>query len=234
MDAHQPREFCVEARWTYRCVRGEDSGHGGREEFSCTAKITGEDRTFSFGGVRVGQSFSGPEGIGPFVLERVYSKSGDDGHDHLADPKLAAVTGERSGNTDGGVLHWRLEELGSAFRVYFYRSANRAQGDLVAEGQAPGVGLPFVATERQATGLNVVWRLGARPKDAAEGTLDCNFFRVENHAGVSDEFVVTTHVQSEGLIQKVLVEQLGGTLHGKPAGQETISDDYLRAGVLLP
>ena len=41
-------------------------------------------------------------------------------------------------------------------------------------------------------------------------------------------------VNSEGLIQKVLVEQLGGTLHGKPAGQETISDDHLRAGVLLP
>ena len=95
-------------------------------------------------------------------------------------------------------------------------------------------GKPFAATERQATGLGVVWRLGLRPRDGAEGTLDCNFFRVENQAGVPDEFVITTRVQREGLIQRVLVEQLGGTLHGKPAGQETISDDLLRAGVLLP
>ncbi|HBP21951.1 MAG TPA: hypothetical protein DEA08_29720 [Planctomycetes bacterium] len=234
LDAHQPREFCVAARWTFRCVRGEDSGHGGREEFACTAKVTGEDRTIQFSGVRVGQSFSGPEGIGPFVLERVYTKTKDDQHEHLARAKEAAVTGERSGNTDGGVLYWRIEQLGNIFRVYFYRSANRAQGDLVAEAQAPGSGLPFVATERQVSGLNVVWRLGTRPQDRAEGTLDCNFFRVENQAGVPDTFVVTTRIQSEGLIQKVLVEQLGGTLHGKPAGQETISDDHLRAGVLLP
>ena len=73
--AHAPREFCPPARWTFRCVRGQDSGHGGQEEFEVTVKLAGEDRQFSFGGVRIKQSFSGPEGIGPFVLEPTFQRS---------------------------------------------------------------------------------------------------------------------------------------------------------------
>jgi len=75
--AHVPREFCPPARWTFKCARGQDTGHGGFEEFECTVKVLDEDRQFTFGGVRIKQSFSGPDGIGPFVLERIYTKDGD-------------------------------------------------------------------------------------------------------------------------------------------------------------
>jgi len=76
----------------------------------------------------------------------------------------------------------------------------------------------------------VNWLSGIQPQDGATGTLDCNFFRVENQAGVPDEFVIETSVLSEGLIQKLLAEQVGGHLNSKPSGQETIPDDYLTAG----
>ena len=92
---------------------------------------------------------------------------------------------------------------------------------------------PFQATERNASGLTVNWASGVQPQDGATGTLNCNFFRVENQAGVPDEFVVETSVVREGLIQKLLAEQLGGRLNAQPAGQETIPDDYLRAGSLV-
>ena len=74
------------------------------------------------------------------------------------------------------------------------------------------------------------WVSGILPQDGATGTLDCNFFRVENQAGVPDEFVIETSVASEGLIQKLLAEQVGGHLNSQPPGQETIPDDFLKAG----
>lgn len=55
--AHVPLQLCPVARWVFRCVRGKDTGHGGREEFECTATIVGEDRQVTFSGLRVKQSF---------------------------------------------------------------------------------------------------------------------------------------------------------------------------------
>jgi len=228
--AHSPREFCPPARWTFKCSRGQGTGHGGFEEFDCTVKVTGEDRQFSFGGVRVKQSFSGPDGIGPFVLERVYTKAGDPNHRNLLRDDQVTTSGERSGNTEAGLLHWEVRDRGGGFEISFYRSASRGQGDLVARAEGVGVRTPFQATERNASGLTVNWASGVQPKAGATGTLDCNFFRVENQAGVPDEFVIETSVLSEGLIQKLLAEQVGGHLNSKPSGQETIPDDYLTAG----
>lgn len=228
--AHTPREFCPAARWTFQCARGQDTGQGGFEEFECTVKLTGEDRQFTFGGVRVKQSFSGPDGIGPFVLERVYTKDGDPNHRTLFPADRVTTTGERAGNTEAGLLYWLVEIGAAGFDVSFFRSASRAQGDLVAKAEGVSLQSPFQASERNASGLTVNWVLGIQPQAGATGTLDCNFFRVENQAGVPDEFVIETTVASEGLIQKLLAEQLGGHINSKPPGQETIPDDHLRAG----
>ncbi|MCA8922263.1 MAG: hypothetical protein KDD82_10670, partial [Planctomycetes bacterium] len=124
--AHPPREFCPAARWTFSCVRGQDTGHGGAEEFRCQVRVQGEDRGFQFAGVRVKQSFSGPEGIGPFVLERVYTKQGDPADAQLADAAQVQTAGERWSNTEAGLLYWRVGRRGFGFDVAFYRSAGRA------------------------------------------------------------------------------------------------------------
>ena len=92
---------------------------------------------------------------------------------------------------------------------------------------------PFQASERNASGLTVHWVLGPQPTDGAAGTLDCNFFRVENQAGVPDEFVIETVVAGQGLIQRLAAELLGGRLHSGPAAAATVSDDYVRAGSLV-
>ncbi len=42
--------------------------------------------------------------------------------------------------------------------------------------------------------------------------------------------MIETAVVSEGLIQMLLAEQLGGHLNSKPPGQETLPDDFLKAG----
>jgi len=194
--------------------------------------VLGEDRQFGFGGVRIKQSFSGPDGIGPFVLERVYAKDGDPNHRTLFPPDRVTTSGERAGNTEAGRLYWLVEDRGAGWDVSFFRSVGRAQGDLVAKAEGVSLQTPFQATERNASGLTVNWVVGIQPQDGATGTLDCSFFHVENQAGVPDEFVIETSVVSEGLIQKLLAEQVGGHLNSKPPGQETIPDEFLKAGAL--
>ncbi|HBP17415.1 MAG TPA: hypothetical protein DEA08_06445 [Planctomycetes bacterium] len=231
--AHAPREFCPAARWTFKCARGQDTGHGGAEEFQCTVKVLGEDRQFSFGGVRIKQSFSGPEGIGPFVLERFYTKTGDANHRSLSKANSVSTSGERSGNTEAGLLHWEVRDRGAGFEVSFYRSAGKAEGDLVARAEGVVANAAFQATERNASGLTVNWAAGPQPKDGEAGALNCNFFLVENRGGVPDEFVIETVVAGGGRVQALLAELTGGSLHSKPAGQETVPDDLLLAGNVL-
>lgn len=232
VSAHVPREHCPAARWTFTCVRGKDTGHGGREEFDCTAKVVGSDRLLAFGSVRVKQSFSGPDGIGPFVLERLVTKDGDPQDEVFAPADLVLLAGERDGNTEGGLLFWRVEKnLAGSWDASFYRSANRGSGDLMARAEGAAVGAVFQATERTASGLSLTWRLGPQPQHGAEGVLDLNFFVVENQAGQADSFEITTEVVSEGLLQRLMTEELGAGLHGKLAGQETIPDGWVRAGL---
>lgn len=232
--AHVPREFCPAARWVFRCVRGKDTGHGGREEFECTAKVVGEDREITFTGVRVRQSFSGPEGIGPFTIERLATKTGDPQDQSIVPADQVTTAGERDGNTEGGILYWRVEKGPVAWDVAFYRSANRTLGELVARAEGLAPGAVVQASERTASGLTVVWRLGPQPVDGAEGSLDLNFFVVENAAGVPDEFEITSTVVDAGLFQRLLAEQVGGQLHSRPRGQETIPDGWIRAGTFVP
>lgn len=232
--AHVPRETCPAARWVFRCVRGKDTGHGGREEFEGTAKVVGEDRELTLAGVRVRQSYSGPEGIGPFTLERLATKTGDPQDQVLAPADQAATAGERDGNTEGGILYWRVEKGPSGWDVGFFRSANRTLGELVARAEGLAPSAPLQASERTASGLSVVWRLGPQPRDGAEGALDLNFFVVENAAGVPDEFELTTTVVEAGLFQRLLAEQTGGQLASRPRGQETIPDGWVRAGTFVP
>lgn len=230
---HTPREFCPAARWTFRCARGGDTDHGGREEFAATVKLAGEDTELGFSGLVVGQSFSGPLGIGPLTLERSYTKQGDPNHASLAEETAAKTVGERNGNTDNGVLHWRVTLGPNGWDVSFYLSSTRAEPDLVAKAEGASSSAAFVARERSASGLTVLWKLGPNPQDGAAGSLDCNFFVVEGPEGEPDELVIVTEVLEQGLYQQLLAEQTGGALKSAPPGQETISDAYVRAGSLM-
>ena len=233
VDAHTPREFCPAARWTFRCVRGLETGHGGAEEFAGSVRLEGEDQEVRFSGIRVKQSFAGPKGLGPFVLERVYTKAGDPNDQVLAGAAGVVTAGERAGNTEAGVLHWEVAPSGGGWRVAFFRSASRASGDLVSEVTGVAPGAAFQATERNAAGLSVTWELGPQPQ-AATGTLDCNFFRVEGAAGVPDSFVIETEVRQRGRVQALLSEQLGGAIAGAgPGSPVTVSEARLAAGALL-
>src|SRR5690606_38682973 len=138
------------------------------------------------------------------------------------------------GNTEGGILYWRVEKGPSGWDVGFFRSANRTLGELVARAEGLVPSAPFQASERTASGLSGVWRLGPPPRDGAEGALDLDFFVVENAAGVPDEFELTTTVAEAGLFQRLLAEQTGGQLASRPRGQETIPDGWVRAGIFVP
>ncbi|MCA8922881.1 MAG: hypothetical protein KDD82_13790, partial [Planctomycetes bacterium] len=91
----------------------------------------------------------------------------------------------------------------------------------------------FQAAERNASGLSVVWALGSQPTDGAVGTLSCNFFRVENARGVSDQFLIETRARAEGQIQRLLASELGARLHSRPQGLQTIHDHHVARGSLV-
>jgi len=218
--AFVPGEQCPEARWTLRCVSAE----GGRERFAGLGVAA--DREISFEGVRVGYTFTGPEGFGPLRIDRSLVKKGDPQDRLLAPSGGARVSGEEGLNTDGGILHWRIRKNGSGqWAVSFFSSAARGSGDLVAEAENVTPSTSFRARERGlAGGLTVLWELGPAPQHEAEGTLDLGFF------AVGDELVIETRVQTEGLLQALLAQHTGGVLRGGPA--PTVPDAWARSGVL--
>ncbi|HBP20491.1 MAG TPA: hypothetical protein DEA08_22205 [Planctomycetes bacterium] len=223
-----PGEACPAGRWTFRCVRGAEQGLGGREEFDCSAKIAGDDQTLSFSGLRVGFPYMGPRGFGPLLLERTPTKKGDPQDELLASAQALVVTGESSTNTDGGVLHWQLRETApDRWAVDVHMSVARGTGDLVAQAEGVAKGAPFRATERNVSGLSLVWRLGPQPVDGASGHVDLHFFRADERP---DEFVVVTEVQRDSAIQALLAAEAGAVLRSGPV--PTIPDGHAHAGVL--
>ena len=219
-----PGEACPATLWTFRCIRGAESGFGGQEEFEGRAQIG--DRELSLGPVRVGQPFMGPRGFGPLTLERDPLKKGDPQDALLASATSTVVSGARSANTDAGSLHWQLTKETGGWTVSLFSGRGRGLGDLVgqATGLLPGAG--FQATERNVSGLFVAWRLGAQPREGASGLLDLGFFRAD---GEPDRFSIRTEVQGAGRIQALLSAALGAALPSLPV--PTIPDGLARAGL---
>jgi len=224
----QPGQACPVARWSFHCTQGAEQGQGGQEEFACVARLRGSDETLRFEGLRIGFPFVGPRGFGPLLLERDPSKKGDPQDGLLAPVAGLTIGGERSTNTDGGVLHWRLlKEPGGTWAVEFFMSLAMGSGDLVAKAEGIQPQGPFRASERNVSGLWLVWALGAQPRHKATGHVDLHFFRAD---GSPDGLTVDTTLQAEGRIQSLLSSEVGAALPSSPT--PTIPDDLARAGVL--
>ena len=223
----QPSEGCPAARWTFRCVRGAEQGLGGQEEFRGSATLESGE-TLVCEGLRVGFPYVGPRGFGPLRLERSPSKTGDPTDALLGPLKGLQLGGESSQNTDSGVLHWRVSKgPAGTYAVDFSMSLAFGSGDLVARAEGISPSAPFRASERNVSGLWVVWALGPAPRDGAQGTLNLHFFRAD---GTPDAFVVETRVRSAGAFQALLAHETGGALPSSAA--PTIPDGFARAGVL--
>lgn len=223
-----PGPACPVARWSFRCTQGAEQGLGGLEEFACVAKLTGSEETLRFEGLRIGFPFTGPQDFGPLLLERDPSKKGDPQDQLLGPVPGLTLGGERSTNTDGGVLHWRLlKEPAGTWAIEFYMSLALGTGDLVARAEGIQPGAAFRASERNVSGLWLVWALGPQPRHKATGHLDLHFFRAD---GTPDAFSVETSLGSEGRIQALLASEVGAALPSAPV--PTIPDDLARAGVL--
>ena len=112
-----------------------------------------------------------------------------------------------------------------------------ASGDLVARSAAAATGAAFVATQRNASGLQISGSMGSAPVNATTGTINLNFFRVQNATGRPDSFTVGVTLTSEGLISRVLARLpiLGGNgyrLNGVASSSELIGDGRARANTL--
>lgn len=230
--SHTPLEHCPAATWRFTCVAGADTGNGGSETFNGTAKYADSDEEFSFTGLVVGQAWSGPHGFGPITLTRTHSKTNDASNNVFVAATSATVTGANGANTDNGTLHVKTVDAGGGnWDVYFYSSSNRTAGDLVASVEGVASGATFVASEKEGSGLTVVWQLGGTESALSTITLKLNFFVVQNGDSVPDTFTITTSVTgTPGLIQTTIGEELDFALNSDTLGSETIEDAHMQAG----
>jgi len=226
--SHTPEGHCPVGKWRFECVRGVGNSGGGTEEFRGTFTSAANDETFSFTNLRVKQSFKGPRGFGAVTLLRTLSKTGDGSNVNLAAVSTISTSGEDETNTDGGVLYWKVTAAGSTNDISFYKSSNRATGDLVAKlSGAADAATTQVAAAQNGSGLTITLDVGSNPVLDTEGTLDLNFFHIQNAANVPDKFEVDTTLTSEGKTSRVLAEIFGAYMNTETSGSEQIDDDLL-------
>lgn len=240
--SHTPEAHCPVGVRTLACVAGLGTGDGGSEEFEVSFASSEDDRTRVYDRrLTVGQSYKGPDGFGGangITLTRTITKTGDNSHLHLSNPASGwSSSGESETNTAAGVLNWKIVADGSNWIVEFYRTANMASGDLVARSSAVAAAAAFVATQKNTSGIQISGSIGSAPVNGTTGTINLNFFRVQNAAGRPDSFTVAVTLTSEGLISRVLARLpiLGGygyRLNGVASSSELIGDGRARANTL--
>lgn len=237
--AHTPGEACPASTWTFECV--DDTI--GSETFNVRVFFSkdGDERVETHSGLVVGKTWAGPHEFGPVSLVRTLAKTGDGSDLNLAAASGAAVTGETSGNTGAGTLHWRIDDNGSNWDISFYKSAAEATTGgttgLVAKATNIATAAAFTASQQNSSGLSVVWTAGSAPVDTTTGTLALQTFKTSNANGVQDKFVVTvTIAAAPGLIQTTIAEEIAGSpsLNSAAVTSETIPDNYMKQGTFPP
>lgn len=224
---HTPEDHCPIGRWVFSCVQGENDGAGGREAFDGYFQETNTDRRITFSGLRVGQSWKGPEGFGPITLARSLTKSGDGSNNVLAAASGCTVSGETSNNTDAGVLYIKTTANGSNWDVSFHKSTNRLDSDKVAEATNVAASAAFQATPKNASGLYVTWTLGGTVSAGSTITLDLNFFYSQNSDNTTDSFELETTLTSSGKCSKIVQRLLNYKLNGDSSGNELLADTFM-------
>lgn len=227
--SHTPKENCQAGLLTLECV----SDTIGSERFDGYFYIDGTDRKTPVSGLQVGQTWSGPNGLGPITLTRTLSKTGDGSNTELAATSGFSVSGENANNTDDGTLYWTIVSNGSNWDLSFYKSSSRAASKLVSKATNIATAGAFTSSAQNGSGLEIAGTIGSGPTTTTEGTLLLNPFRVENTSGVPDRFTITVTVAAGGgLVQTILAEHFnsdGSYLNSTTSGSETVDDDYARA-----
>lgn len=230
----------------WKCSLGADDGAIGREQFMARLKIDGEDREIELGPAQVGRSSAFRPGVGPFTIERIYTKTGDDAHENLADVddgagnNLVSVSGENNLNTDEGQLYGLVEETDTGIFSYtFWASATARAQRIAAQIVAKAVGVVADA-DFVATGYNnfpdfeIAWTAGSAPVDATEFELHLNPARRDRGDGQPDQFTMALVLTSQGVFQRLLADFFGYHLNSDNSGSETIGDGYATAGTFPP
>lgn len=218
----------------------------GVAEFFCVDSTIGAERfngrlTVTEGGyelppidlppLRIGKQWTGPFQLGPYLLERTYTKTDSGGA--MADASTASVTNPTAQYTDDGNLHWEVEaeDGGSTFTISFYRSSSMQPSQLVSQATGVAASAAFQATPMNSSGIYVDWTASAGIADADTGILHINPFRTQNANGQPDSFRMVFSQTSKGLIQSHWTREYGGAvLNSATSGSETIPDDYLKVG----
>lgn len=226
--SHTPEGHCPIGKWRFECVRGVGNGNGGTEEFSGTFTATDSDETFTFTNLRIKQSFKGPRGFGAVTLLRTLTKTSDGSNVNLGAVSTFSTSGESESNTDGGVLYWKITVAGATNDISFYKSSNRATGDLVAKltGAADAASTQ-TAVAQNGSGLSLVFDVGSDPVLDTTGTLDLNFFHIQNASNVPDKFEVDTTLTSEGKGSRLLAEVFGAYMNTEVSASEQVDDDLI-------
>jgi hypothetical protein len=235
--SHTPSEKTPAARWTFKCIRGSDTGDLGREEFAGTAVVTDGSLLppITLSGLIVEKDWSGPNGIGSIRLRRTYAKTGDGSNLNLAAVTTSLFSGENNRNTDNGVLNWKIEANGSNWDVSFFRSASMIPSMLVAKATNVATGAALNATAQNGSGLAITWTVGSAPVAATTGTISCQPFLVENADGKPDQFEIeTSETGTPGLYQKLMGRLFDAALNSDTSGSESISDLAVKVGTFHP
>lgn len=234
--SHTPREKTPVGLWTFQCVKGDDTGDLGREEFAGTFAATdGSGEGFSFEGLRVERDWSGPRGIGSVRLRRTYAKTGDGSNLNLAAVTTSLFDGENARNTDHGILYWSIVSNASNWDISFFSSSARTATTLVAKATNVATGAAFSAVPQNGSGLTVNWTVGSGPTTATTGTVTCQPFLVENAGGFPDKFTITTSLTGTGgVTQRLLAEVFDADLNSDTSGSEALPDTWTIAGTFFP
>jgi hypothetical protein len=231
-------EQCPLGEWRFTCVGGLGTGEGGSERFDFVYKSSEDDTTFTGSGLVVNKRWEGPLGFGPIKVTRTYTFDKDDADDFGSSAGFNA-DGANEGNTDRGILYYKLTANGSNFDYAFYKNSSRREDDLVAEGIDLAVSSSgLIAQPRNGSGLTVTFSNGATPSANASpttSTIDCNFFSVRNSSDVADKFAVTTTLTSSGVTQNLFRVLFGYYMNSITSGSEEFDDDILtRPGTFYP
>jgi hypothetical protein len=227
-------------RWV--CVRGKGQGlptATQKEQLAVYFADAGRsDLTKRFTrDATVGSYYKGEDGQGAgdgFLPERVYTKTGDDDDEQIADVATGfGASGETLLNTSAGVAHCTVVETSPGlFRFDWYSEEERE--NLVAQSNSVAADAPWTADPVGSSGLSLHGTAGSAPTDEAEFSVDCNFLSAQQADGEgadtwTQEVTETAAGETSRTLAKMpIFRDNGYKFEGVPSA-ELIDDDLIKS-----
>ena len=169
------------------------------------------------------------------TLTRTFDKNSTDGSDlNLAAATGATaptVTGITRQNSDGGTLYIEVVANGANWNFEFYKASTKVAADLVAKATNIATAANFTATQQNRSGLQVAWKAGSAPVDAADVQLDANLFSTGTATQGADQFSFSITRSVKGEIQDFVRRYLGWKLN--EGASPTIADAVLQRNATI-